>query len=338
MPRLIVDPSSQLPPDYTTDTYNIARAHLIAANANWTDQHAADILTSAWRANNVLEKLQWRQQVEADAQGEEERMHRVEEERVLKATIEAREREEAAAEERKKFKTKHRPLAKRGVPDRPINVPSSAAMCRLEKGEWTPLWYYSPKGLKYSSGTVNIEEDHMTLIMQADGSSVWTSAASTKEAKGLVEDKDLEWEEFCVATSHMLEAFARASWPVERIRMFAEFWTNIQEHPLRYSGEVLDKKSLLLYQAEQRRQWHHSLAAPEGGYDLSEINEKVLNKTEDRIYRQDRARREMDDINVRTLHPVFFSTLVLTIGLPTCSMHYSSNSINNCNIYAVRFV
>ncbi|KAF8803480.1 hypothetical protein BYT27DRAFT_7020019, partial [Phlegmacium glaucopus] len=47
-----------------------------------------------------------------------------------------------------------------------------------------------------------------------------------------------------------------ADWPQDHVTMLAKFWGNLQIHELRSSRDPLDQKTLIVYQAEQRRLWH----------------------------------------------------------------------------------
>jgi len=101
-------------------------------------------------------------------------------------------------------------------------------------------------------------------------------ASSTKESKGVIEDHNIEWEDFCIAAPQIIEAMGRANWLPEHIQMMSNFWANLQEHPFRSSGVPFKQKSLLVYQAEQRQMWHIAITNPHSGYNLSIINEVLL--------------------------------------------------------------
>jgi len=82
----------------------------------------------------------------------------------------------------------------------------------------------------------------------------------------------------------MIEAMGKASWPHNRIQMMADSWANLQEHPFRLSGAPFEQKSLLIYQAEQRRLWHIAITNPHSGYNLSSINEALLRDTKEHLF------------------------------------------------------
>ena len=102
----------------------------------------------------------------------------------------------------------------------------------MDKGDCVPLWYYTNKGLKNALSTYNsTDDDTLSLLRGPDGSTSLIPASSTKESKGVVNDQDLDWEDFCIAAPQMIEAMGRASLPPEHIQMMSNFWASLQEHP-----------------------------------------------------------------------------------------------------------
>jgi hypothetical protein len=165
----------------------------------------------------------------------------------------------------------------------------------MDKGDYIPLWYYSNTGLDDASKAFSIlDEDALTLVRKEDGSSSLVPALSSKESRGVVEDHNLSWDDFCIAAPRMIQAMNRAEWPTERIVMMTEFWSNLNTHPFRSSRDPLDRNALLLYQSEQRKLWHQAINSPGHGYDLSQINEDLLRQTKDRLYWFERERKDRE--------------------------------------------
>ena len=82
--------------------------------------------------------------------------------------------------------------------------------------------------------------------------------------------------------------------------MLAKFWGNLQMHEYRFSRDPLDQKTLLVYQAEQRRLWHLAIASPQGAYNLSRINEDIMRKTKEKVYWDERRQKDYQkDFRVR---------------------------------------
>ncbi|KAF8800746.1 hypothetical protein BYT27DRAFT_7116798 [Phlegmacium glaucopus] len=143
------------------------------------------------------------------------------------------------------------------------------------------------------------------MLRRPDGSTSWVPAASTKTASGVIDDKDIPWEDFCQAAPRMIVAMEEADWPRDRVTMLAKFWGNLQVHELRSSRDPLDQKTLIVYQAEQRRLWHLAISSPRGAYNLSRINEELIRKTRDRVYWDDRKQKDNErDCRVRSFFTV----------------------------------
>lgn len=68
----------------------------------------------------------------------------------------------------------------------------------------------------------------------------------------IVEDVDLSWEQFMVATSRMISCMVRSDWSQDGVDMFVEFWSNILNHQWRYSDDEFSQRALLVYQGIQR--------------------------------------------------------------------------------------
>jgi hypothetical protein len=182
----------------------------------------------------------------------------------------------------KKNKTKYTPISAGGIPDLPLVVPMQHAVTRLEKGKYVPLWYFTNAGLKSALKNFSTTNNEALSMIRAPESCIsWISAPSSHEAKGLIKDQDLNWEDFCIMVSRIVPAMRAADWDPNRVNMLVAFWTGIQTHPFQMSSDPPDKLTLLVYQAEQHLKWHHALKGVGTDYIPSEINQRVLNTTKD---------------------------------------------------------
>jgi hypothetical protein len=314
MPRILVNPNSLTCPDYTLEVFRDTRVPLV--NDNSTHDQAAVVLAGIWTASNAAERLLWQFQVDADEQAAEALRHQDREALALREAEAAKEKEDLRKEERKKNHGKFLPIPDRPVPHRPPVIAAQSATRRMDKGDCVPLWYYTNNGLENALSTYNsTDDDALSLLRGPDGSTSLIPASSTKESKGVVEDQDLDWEDFCIAAPRMIEAMGRANWPPERIQMMSNFWANLQEHPFRSSGAPFEQKALLLYQAEQRRLWHIAINTPHSGYNLSIINESLLRDAKERLFWKDRTRAEAERDSL--------VSLLLNSTYPTSNHFYS---------------
>ncbi|KIM78776.1 hypothetical protein PILCRDRAFT_10994 [Piloderma croceum F 1598] len=293
MPRIPINLNSLICPDYTLELFQDTRVPLV--NDNTTHDQAAVILTNIWTASNTAEQLLWQLQVSADEDAAEALRQQDRKALALKEAEAAKEKEDQHKEERKRNLGKFLPIPDRPVPHCPPVIASQSATRRMDKGDCVPLWYYTNKGLENALSTYNsTDDDALSLLRGLDGLTSLIPASSTKESKGVIEDQDLDWEDFCIAAPWMIEAMGRASWPPERIQMMSNFWANLQEHLFRSSGAPFEQKALLLYQAEQHRLWHIAINTPHAGYNLSNINNSLLRDTKDQLFWKERTRSEAD--------------------------------------------
>ena len=154
----------------------------------------------------------------------------------------------------------------------------------MDKGECIPLWYYTNRGLENALTTyTSITNDTLTLLCHPDGSTSLIPASSSKESKGVINNWDIEWEEFCTTAPQMIKAIGKAYWLHDHIQMMANFWTNLQQHPFCSSGAPFEQKLLLVYQAEQRRLWHITILNSHARYNLSVMNEALLRDTKEQL-------------------------------------------------------
>ncbi|KAG0701938.1 hypothetical protein DFH29DRAFT_1049192 [Suillus ampliporus] len=291
MPRIQNDPNLNVCPDYTSEDFVNTRAQLI--NENTTEEQVVQLLKNIWTANNRADKRLWQQQVNDDNE-EQTHRNRLEEEEEERLNQErAKEEEDARKEERKKNKHKYTPIQNGSrIPDDPAITPCSYVLRKLDKGEYVELWYFTNDGLDEAVIKKTVDDDAMILSTLADGSTAWVSSASTRSARSVINDENLPFEEFCQACPRFLTALEEADWPRDRIRMMALFWRNLQVHRYRSLRDPIAQKTLLVYQSEQRRRWHVVAKSAAGPYDLSEVNEKVLEDTRAKVYWEERLKRD----------------------------------------------
>ncbi|KAF8799181.1 hypothetical protein BYT27DRAFT_7044024, partial [Phlegmacium glaucopus] len=210
-------------PDFASPVYAAARNPFINPNTN--EEQAIQFLKDIWQAGNEADKLSWQQQVDDDAIALTEQQRLQSEADVLRVQARIDEEENLRNEEIKKNKMKYTP-----IPDR-------------------DLWYYTNAGLDEAFRNTNTTDDEaMVMLRRPNGSTSWVPAASTKTASGVIDDKDIPWEDFCQAAPRMIVAMEEADWPRDRVTMLAKFWGNLQVHELRSSRDPLDQKTLIVYQ------------------------------------------------------------------------------------------
>ncbi|KAG1741379.1 hypothetical protein EDD22DRAFT_786723, partial [Suillus occidentalis] len=170
--------------------------------------------------------------------------------------------------------------------------PCSYALWKMDKGKYVELWYFTNDGLEEANCKITVDNDAMIMSMLVDGSSAWVIAASTHDACAVLNDEDLPFEEFCQAYPRMTTMMEETDWPEDRVRMMVKFWRNIQIHRFCSLRASIGQKALLTYQAEQRKCWHITVKTSVSPYDLSLVNEKVLEEMRERVYWEEREKKD----------------------------------------------
>lgn len=291
MARLSSDPSQNVCPNYADEAFALTRAQLI--NQNIDEAQSIQMLINIWEAGKNAAKLQWQAQLEEDDQHEEEQQ-RQDQERLEEQEI-----------TRKEDRNKYTPVPDRDVPTEATILPSSYAIKKLDKGEYVELWYFTNPGLDDIHLKTTIDEDAMVMTNLPGGSTAWVSAASARNSRSVIEDKDLSSEDFCQACPRIVVAMGEAAWPADHIKMMALFFRNLQAHEYRSMRDPLAQKALLLYQSEQRKRWHLAVKTAAGAYDLSRINNELLERTRTRVYFDDREKKDTEIIRSVSYQPPF---------------------------------
>ncbi|KAG1742888.1 hypothetical protein EDB19DRAFT_1907373 [Suillus lakei] len=90
---------------------------------------------------------------------------------------------------------------------KPVIIPSSYAIHKLNKGDYVKLWYFTSSGLNNAKLKSSIDEDVMVMATLAGGDTAW----------------NLAFEYFCQACPHIITAMEDASWPNDGVTMIAKF-------------------------------------------------------------------------------------------------------------------
>lgn len=295
MERIITDPGSLQCPDFALQEWVVPRDEIISDNPNTTHAGAAAILAVGWRAANNKQKRRWAAQQVADLQAEQVRTDQLQAQELREEEDKECRLADAAEDERKKYKLKFLP-----IPDRPLSVDfiihliAESARATLRRSEFVELYFFTPLGFQAALANPRQMLDASSIGQDENGHLTFTSKADQQAAKGLIQDDDLSMEQFCLATPIFLQQAALAGWLEDRLRMFAQVWGALQNHPWRWLADPLRTRALIKYQAVQRRQWHVAMASPGQGYSMALVNEDILRQTYEDLYCADRNLK--DDI------------------------------------------
>lgn len=305
MPPNGANPHNAVQPDFASDEH--AEARLAFTDTGLTEDQAIAMLSRLWTINIEKEKLQWDQLTAEETHAAEEARQLAETAEALLRQQDQAEKDTALAEERKKHKNKFLPIPDAKTPLEPIALPSKYTLKQMESGNYIELYYFTNQGIMDAKEVATAPSNGTyTWKQQEDGTS--TIVDSTESKRGLktdpLPDDKLSWEQFFEATPRMLQLMARYNWPQDWIDMHHQFWLNIQSHRWRTSNDPLAKKALLVYQAEQRRNWHYAISTP-FGYSIAEIEEELLKRTRDELGQNtlNAAINRLNSVSLLTLSP-----------------------------------
>ncbi|KAH9913270.1 hypothetical protein B0H21DRAFT_675289, partial [Amylocystis lapponica] len=184
-----------------------------------------------WTFGNNADKAAWQAQLDEDVAAADERAHLAADAEAQRKEAEQLDAEQAQKDDMKKNRGKyvHPPL--------------------MDKGLYVELHYYTDRGLDEARAAVGVADNEaMTMRQNDDGTTSWIPAGSARDAKSIVEDKDLRWEQLLEAVPRAIVAMERARWDPARVEMLARFWGNLQLHPFKLTRDPCDKRALIVYQ------------------------------------------------------------------------------------------
>ncbi|PPQ86436.1 hypothetical protein CVT24_010142 [Panaeolus cyanescens] len=280
-PILVLDPNLAVCPDFTTEAH--ATSRLALTNLNLTEEQAVDFLKTAWQNENNAAKIVWGQQLAERQEAEEEEARVARENAEAKAAAEREELEAVAVELKKKYKAKFLPIENdTPMPDHlPVNYPH-AVMQKLQKGEYVEMWFFTERGIRDTSSSLGASQPQTFSMTSADEDGVihMMPTAAAKVAKLVQRDEDLSWEDFTGSYLRFLAAMRQTGWPEDRVKMFGTFWSSIMvdERATSVDDTVVDKRTLIIYQAEQRRAWHDMVALGKSVPNLAIRNASAMDR------------------------------------------------------------
>lgn len=122
----------------------------------------------------------------------------------------------------------------------------------MAKGAYIEMWYYTNPGIEEAKRSTGMVDDKALVLSQnPDGSSSLVPAGATKEARAVVDNEHLKWEDFCQVVPRMVRAMEIADWQPECVTMLAQLWGNLMVHRLWSTTDPMDQEALLVYQAQQ---------------------------------------------------------------------------------------
>ncbi|KIO04615.1 hypothetical protein M404DRAFT_26070 [Pisolithus tinctorius Marx 270] len=294
MPMLASNPHEATCPDFTSEKYLQARECLLNDAIN--HEAAANQLELLWTVNNDLERQEWDRQTLAEQEANKERERLAAEERERLWQELKREQEIALQEDKKKYRNKYAPVLQDvAVPMDTIIVLAPIASCRLRKGDYCELYFFTNKGLQNAELTpCSTDDDAMALLQSGDGLHTFVPIAAARAKGNVTKDEDLSWEEFSEAAHRLVAAMKENNWEKENVDNHVKFWLALENHPWRHGSCAISKSALLVYQARVRRKWHDTLNTGHS-FNIALVNDRLLANIRDELVHSARV-AELDSL------------------------------------------
>ncbi|KAI6126531.1 hypothetical protein F5141DRAFT_997910 [Pisolithus sp. B1] len=151
------DPNIAIRPDFSSDDFIDARLQL--TNDTVDDDQAARILGTLWDIQNAKDVQRWNTHKNKEAQMARDLANQAVEDLAQQQHC-SQEEEAMCTEECKKNKTKYAPVLDVEVPSAPVNIPTPYAMCKLKKGEYCKLYFFTNIGLAEAESTPHSHISH----------------------------------------------------------------------------------------------------------------------------------------------------------------------------------
>ncbi|KAI6094262.1 hypothetical protein EV401DRAFT_1818148, partial [Pisolithus croceorrhizus] len=199
------DPNLAIRPDFTSEDF--ADACLQLTNNVVDDEQASRILGTLWDIQNAKDIQRWNARRNEEAQIARDCAEQATEELAQQQRHMCEEEEAVLAEEHKKNKAKYAPVPDVEVPSGPVNIPAPYATCKLKKGEYCELYFFTNAGLaEVELFNTSVDDEALTLLKSDNGQHIWVPASNTRDKSAVIKDEDLSWEQFGEASVCLLSA------------------------------------------------------------------------------------------------------------------------------------
>lgn len=286
MEQVVHDPALEICPNFASVPFLVTRNHIIAANPEFTHEQVAQQLVDAWTEDNHARKAVFDQQ-QHELQVAREEAERIAQEEEDRLREEQQQKDIAEQLELEKKKPKLKPLDKsRQVGDHIAARPSAYALNKLENHEYIELWYFTEEGCQDAADYQHTTTDETFGLSKVDNFLALRAVSAAKASRHAIKDMDLTWRQMTIAKNLLLSYMGRFKWPDEYTQSLAGFFINIElsDRRARPNGE----RTLIIYQARVRREWHDAIKRNEA-FDISVINRELLRTIADEVYETVRA-------------------------------------------------
>lgn len=164
--------------------------------------------------------------------------------------------------------------------------PTCFAIKELREHKYIELSYFTPEGRAEAAKNELVSSSKIFTLAKEDDILSLKPVINFKGSKGkALQDKDLAWDQVCVASTNFFKHIVQENWPINMIDAIHTFFFCLTNHKLRNNGHE-GLKVLILYQARVKREWHRQIKnLPKVGiFDIGLIDDKVLRTLKNQIY------------------------------------------------------
>ncbi|KAF8800043.1 hypothetical protein BYT27DRAFT_7263187 [Phlegmacium glaucopus] len=289
--RIAQNPHLETLPNHSGPHYDALRALLIATGIS--EDEAILSLNQTWTNAHSDRIIAWDQQVQNDVLIQEEATRVAQEhEKEIQA-----QREKNLDDERRKIEKKKPKMndfdMDQAIDDFIIPWPATFALRRIDDFEFVELWYFSQEGCVEASTSHRTQNEDAFSITKVNDMLSLRPVASLKASKNVIPDMDLSWRQMTIARTTLVQHLTN-QWPAKHIQAMVQFFMNLEVHPYRH--RPFGERSLLIYQARARRNWHDQLKQNRA-FNIAIINETLLQT----IHREVLDNEQMNMIQVSSV-------------------------------------
>jgi len=289
LPRILADPNTAEPPDYTSASYTLV-CDAVALAQNITAAEVAANLLVAWNTENDTKKAAWEQQLQDDRNAEAVALQAQQD--IIDAETQQR---EAAEREEQKEREKKRPKLNAMVPNRKMPTvikhrPAQYTIRKLQDREYVELSYFTPESRSDASRLDHTVADAAYTLTEINNVFALQPIGAYSASKKVIPDAKLTWTQMTRAKTSLLDWMEETGWDTAYTGPLAAFFLQIENHPRlqEQGGEAV----LIAYQAHTRHAWHRALKDPSSkeAFDISAINEETIAQIDNRLTREEQQR------------------------------------------------
>ncbi|KAF8137034.1 hypothetical protein EV363DRAFT_1445946 [Boletus edulis] len=246
----MADPNLEVRPDFAAAPYQVVQEALVNAIVE-NDEQAIAHLADAWDADHDQRIADWN--AAREAQNQEGRPGQPQQPPNAPNALENVNNDEAGTDvvdsEKKKPKISDF-NAERPPPSVIIPRPPQYAIQKISTFEYIELWYFSTEGCNEASHNQRSHADDTFGITAVHDLLTLRPVASVKASHNACADCDLSFSQFLQAKNNFLHHIKQVSWPDKHVDALAEFFWNLDNHPMRLNenGETI----ILLYASRVR--------------------------------------------------------------------------------------